>query len=69
MKSPLSKQCLEIINASRKNGVVGYRLFGDELHIYGNDQLIIETEKRREIENSIKEHFNGHVLLRSVMNV
>lgn len=43
MKSPLSKQCLEIINASRKNGVVGYRLFGDELHIYGNDQLIIET--------------------------
>lgn len=69
MKSPLSKKCLEIINASRENGVVGYRLFGNELHIYGNEQLTTRAEKRLEIENSIKENFNGQVLFRSLWNV
>lgn len=54
---------------SRKNGVVGYRLFGNELHIYGNDQLTIGAEKRLEIENSIKETYNGQVRFRSLGNV
>lgn len=53
----------------QKNGVVGYRLFGNELHIYGNEQLTTGAEKRLEIENSIKEHFNGQVLFRSLRNV
>lgn len=69
IKSPLTNQCLEIIKASSKNGVIGYRLLGNELHIYENEHLTIGAEKRLEIENSIKENFNGQVLFRSLRNV
>lgn len=68
-ESPLTKQCLEIIEKSSKNGVVGYRLFENELHIYGNEQLMKENEKRVEIESSIKECFAGQVHFRSLEQV
>lgn len=54
---------------SSKNGVVGYRLFENELHIYGNEQLMKENEKRVEIESSIKECFTGQVHFRSLEQV
>lgn len=69
MKSPLTEQCLEIIKASRENGVVGYRLLGNELHIYENEHLGNETARRSEIENSIIENFNGQVHFRLLNNV
>lgn len=69
VKSPLTKECLEIIEASHKNGVVGYRLFGNELHIYGNEQLTKESERRMKIESSIKEHFTGQVHFKSLEQV
>lgn len=69
VKSPLTKRCLELIEASSKHGVVGYRLFGNELHIYENEHLRTGTKERSEIENSIKENFNGKVHFRSLNNV
>lgn len=49
--------------------MVGYRLFGNELHIYGNEQLTKENEKIMKIESSIKEHFTGQVHFRSLEHV
>lgn len=54
---------------SSKNGVVGYRLFENELHIYGNEQLTTEYERRVKIENSIEEYFTGQVHFRSLEQV
>lgn len=54
---------------SRKDGVVGYRLFENELHIYGNEQLTKEDEKRVKIESSINECFKGQVYFRSLEQV
>lgn len=39
------------------------------MHIYENEHLRIETERRLEIENSIKENFNGQVHFRSLNTV
>lgn len=58
---------LFLFHRSRENGVVGYRLFENELHIYGNERLT--TEKRIEVENSIKKNFNGQVHFRPLSNV
>lgn len=58
-----------IFNRSSKRGVVGYRLFGNELHIYENEHLRIGTKERSEIENSIQENFNGKVHFRSLNGV
>lgn len=58
-----------IFNRSSKHGVVGYRLFGNELHIYENEHLRIGTKERSEIENSIQENFNGKVHFRSLNGV
>lgn len=69
IKSPLTKQCLEIIKSSRKNGVIGYRLLGNELHIYENEHLRTETERRSEIENCIKNNFKGEVHFRPLNKV
>lgn len=69
IKSPLTKQCLEIIKASGKNGVIGYRLLGNELHVYENEHLRTETERRSEIENCIKNNFKGEVHLRPLNKV
>lgn len=69
VKSPLTEQCLEILQKSSKNGVVGYRLFENELHIYGNEQLTTEYERRVKIENSIEEYFTGQVHFRSLEQV
>lgn len=58
-----------LFHRSSKNGVAGYRLVGNELHIYENEQLTTGTEKRQEIKNSIKQNFNGQVHFRSLHNV
>lgn len=68
-KSPLTEQCLEILEKSSKNGVVGYRLFENELHIYGNEQLTTEYEMTVKIESSIKEYFTGQVHFRSLEQI
>lgn len=65
VKSQLTNHCLEIIKAARKNGVVGYRLDGNELLIYGDEQMTTGTADTLEIENSIKESFKGRVHFRS----
>lgn len=39
------------------------------MHIYENDHLRIETQRRSEIENSIKEKFNGQLHFRSLNTV
>lgn len=49
--------CLFCFYRLSEKGIVGYRFFGNELYIYGNERLIIE--KRIEIENFIKKNFNG----------
>lgn len=54
---------------SSKNGVVGYRLFENELHIYGNEQLTTEYERTVKIESSIKEYFTGQVQFRSLEQI
>lgn len=54
---------------SSKNGVVGYRLFENELHIYGNEQLTTEYEMTVKIESSIKEYFTGQVHFRSLEQI
>lgn len=59
--------CLFCFYRSSEKGIVGYRLFGNELHIYGNERLT--TEKRIEIENSIKKNFNGQVHFIPLSNV
>lgn len=58
-----------IFNRSSKHGVVGYRLFGNESHIYENEHLRTGTKERSEIENSIQENFNGKVHFRSLNGV
>lgn len=52
-----------------KNGVVGYRFFENELYIYGNEQLMIEYERRVKIENFIEEYFIGQVYFRLLEQV
>nr|XP_034316397.1 uncharacterized protein LOC117685919 isoform X2 [Crassostrea gigas] len=69
IKSPLTKKCLEIIKTSSKNGVIGYRLLGNELHIYENEHLRNERERRSEIENCIKNNFKGEVHFRPLNKV
>lgn len=54
---------------SSENGVVGYRLFGNELHIYVNEQLTKENDRRMKIESSIKEHFTGQIQFKSLEHV
>lgn len=53
----------------RKNGIIGYRFFGNELYIYENEYLRIEMERRLEIENCIKNNFKGEVYFRLLNKV
>lgn len=54
---------------SSKNGVLGYRLYENELHIYGNKELTEENERRVKIESSIKDYFTGQVYFRTLEHV
>lgn len=60
-KPKLTAQCLARIKKASEYGVIGYRLLDNKLFVFVDDPVLMETDKKTQLEKYIEDSFNGTV--------
>lgn len=68
-KPELTAQCLARIKQAKEYGVVGHRLLDNKLFVFVDGPLIMETDKKTQLERFIKDSFDGTVKITPLRTV